>query len=81
MAVGQFTSPDSDPDMAVAESDKRALGIFAGNGTGGFSRTVIGFSSKVTFPTVVNIDAANQDDILLLQPNSDRLVVLLNVNP
>ena len=71
-------------DLITAESEKRAVGVFAGDGAGGFSRTQIGFESKVVFPRLVNVKgpagAGEPLDLLLLQPNEDRLLVLLNTH-
>jgi len=66
-------------DIVTAESEKRAFGIFSGNGIGGFSRTQIGFTTKVTFPRLLNVDGGNGDDLVFLQPNSDRIGVLINL--
>jgi hypothetical protein len=65
----------------TVEGDKRAIGIFAGDGAGGLSRTQIGLLTKPTFPRIVDVDNAGKDDLLVLEPNSDRLAVFLNVNP
>jgi hypothetical protein len=69
------------PDIVTVEGDKRAIGIFAGDGAGGLSRTQIGLLTKPTFPRIVDVDNAGKDDLLVLEPNSDRLAVFLNVNP
>jgi len=71
---------DTDLDLIVAEKDDRAVSIFAGTGAGGFSRTYIGFDHTVQHPILLNLDggAANNLDLVLLQPFKDRIAVLLN---
>ena len=57
-----------------------------GTGSGSFSHTQIGFTAPTTFPIVgptsLNFSASTtKSDLLLLQPFSDRVVILTNTNP
>ncbi len=78
--VAGDVSSDGNVDLIVGESDDRALGVFLGDGTGGFTRTQIGFLHQVVSPRLVDVGPATPLDLLLLQPNEDRLGVLLNAN-
>lgn len=69
---------DGIPDVISTEADKRAVGVFAGDGAGGFTRTQIGFTTRLILPHLVDVDGDGQLDLLLLQPASDRLAILLN---
>ncbi len=79
LVAGDFTG-DANPDLAVVELDKRVLGIFRGDGVGGLVRTQIGFESTVTQPRRVKMCGGTKDDLLLLQTNSDRVLLLCNVH-
>jgi hypothetical protein len=80
VASGNITG-DGVPDFVTAEAQFRVLGVFVGNGAGGYSRTQIAFTTRVTSPRLVNVNNAGQLDLLFLQPNADKLGVLLNLNP
>ncbi|MCH8887452.1 MAG: hypothetical protein IIC13_12755, partial [SAR324 cluster bacterium] len=75
-------------DVVVASREHRAVTILAGNGSGSFSRTQIGFTATTTFPIVVPTTPTNlnfscspdKSDLLFLQPLSDRVVILKNKN-
>ena len=75
-------------DVVVASREHRAVTILAGNGSGSFSRTQIGFTATTTFPIVVPTTPTNlnfscspdKSDLLFLQPLSDRVVILNNKN-
>ena len=71
---------DGNADMVTVETEKRAIGIFAGNGAGAFTRTQIGLLTKPTFPRLVDIDGDGVLDLMVLEPNSDRMAVFLNVH-
>lgn len=77
--IGDF-SGGTDPDLVLLETEDRALSVYTGNGTGYFTHTAIGFTTLPTFLTKVDADGSAKDDLLLLQPNQDRLVLLLNRN-
>lgn len=82
-ASGLFTTTGF-KDLVAAETHDRVLGVYKGNGAGGFSRTQVAFDSQVTQPTAVkfcNGGAATHDDVLLVQTFSDQVVLLCNVNP
>jgi hypothetical protein len=69
-------------DVVTAELSKRVLGVYAGNGTGAFFRTQIGFPTQITQPTPVNYcGSATNDDLLLVESFSDAVMLLCNVHP
>lgn len=71
---------DANLDMIVVEREDRAVSVLAGDGTGGFSRTYIGFYHTVQQPILIDLDGsgANDLDLILLQPFKDRVAILLN---
>jgi hypothetical protein len=77
LATGDFNR-DGCTDLAVAESLQRVLSILTGDCQGTFTRTVIGFSGQVGFPKVVDLEGNGSDDLLLVQSQSNRIVVLAN---
>ncbi|MCZ6626865.1 MAG: VCBS repeat-containing protein, partial [SAR324 cluster bacterium] len=77
---GDFNA-DGNCDLVVAERELRLISILNGNGAGGFGRTVIGFDTALRFPTVLDFDGNGIDDLLLLHPGLDRLVLLQNCHP
>jgi hypothetical protein len=79
LASGEFSS-DANLDFVSVELKRRVLGVYHGNGAGGFSRTQIGFDSQVTYPTPVGFCGGAYDDLLLLQSHSDRVVLLCNAH-
>jgi FG-GAP-like repeat len=68
------------PDIVTAESERRTIGIFAGDGLGNFARTQIGLLTLPTFPRLVSVFGGGFDDLLVLEPNSDRLAVFRNLH-
>ncbi len=78
--AGQVTA-DAAMDIVTVESERRTIGIFAGDGLGNFVRTEIGLLTLPSFPRIVDVDGVGKDDLLVLEPNSDRLAVFLNLNP
>ena len=73
-------------DVVVASQEYRAVSILANNGSGSFSYSVIGFTATPTFPLLVppafNFSTSTtKSDLILLQPCSDRVVILTNTNP
>jgi hypothetical protein len=79
-AVAGDVTSTANPDIVTVETEKRAVGIFDGTGGGGFIRTQIGLLTKPTFPRIVDVDGAGKADLLVLEPNADRLAVFLNRN-
>jgi hypothetical protein len=79
VVMGDLTD-DADPDLIIAEEEQRLLAVLAGNGSGGFKRSEIGFTSHPTFVTLVELDGLGKLDLVMLQPRADRLVYLLNEN-
>ena len=81
IAAGDFNA-DCLADFILTESVFRLVSVFAGDGAGLFDRTVVGFDTLVTSPTVLDLNGDNTvDDLLVLHPNFDRLVVLINSHP
>jgi len=86
LAAGRFQK-GGNLDFVVAEKVQRGLGFFYGDGQGGFARSQIGFDSLPTQPTPLCLSPAAQcaarttQDLVVLQPNRDRIVLLRNVNP
>ncbi len=79
IAVGDFNADDF-TDIITVEAEERVLSVLAGDGNGNFERTVVGFTAEATFPIVTDLDGDGQDDVLVLQTQSDRLMVLENVH-
>ena len=80
IACGDFNK-DTHLDFVTAESTRRLLSVFAGGGDATFERTVVGFDTSTTSPKVLDLSGPGSSDLLVLQPNSDQLVVLLNRHP
>jgi hypothetical protein len=70
---------DLNVDLVTAEDDRRTIGIFHGDGAGGFTRTQIGLTTHVAFPRLVDVDGDTDLDLPILQPYSDQLAVFENV--
>jgi len=70
---------DSNLDLAVAERGTRSISLLAGDGAGNFTSTVLGLESLPTYPTRVDANGDGKDDLLLLQPLNDSLVLFLHV--
>ena len=84
-AASGFLTNSGNLDVVVASREHRAVTILAGNGSGSFSRTQIGFTATTTFPIVVPTSlnfscSPDKSDLLFLQPFSDRVVILKNKN-
>ena len=79
IAVGDFNA-DGLTDITTVEAEERVLSVLAGDGTGNFVRTVVGFAAEATFPIVTDLDGGGRDDVLVLQTQSNRLLVLENVH-
>ena len=83
-AASGFLTNSGNLDVVVASREHRAVTILAGNGSGSFSSTQIGFTATTTFPIVVptslNFSGSGKSDLLFLQPFSDRVVILKNTN-
>jgi hypothetical protein len=71
---------DGCTDLAVAESDLRAISILAGDCKGEFTHTTIGFSSAPGVPLVLDLDGDGGEDIVAVQPRDQKVVVLRNVH-
>jgi hypothetical protein len=69
---------DGKLDVVTVESDRRTIGVFAGDGFGNLYRTQIGLLTKPTFPRIVSVNNVGRLDLLVLEPNEDRLAVFLN---
>ena len=80
IAQGDFNL-DGLQDLAITERDQRVVTILLGNGLGQFHRTWVAFSSEVRLPTVAHLNGDCSPDLLLLQPNTDRMVALINSHP
>ena len=79
-ATGDYSGTTA-KDFVTAEFSKRAVGVFQGDGAGGFTRTQIGFESLVNHPTTVpNLCGGGKDDLIALQPNVDQVLVLCSAN-
>ncbi len=77
--AGHFTGGAAgDLDLVVVGTDKRAVSVLAGDGAGNFSHTQIGFAETVRFPIAVDLDGVGGSDLILLQPFSDKVVILIN---
>jgi hypothetical protein len=72
---------DGDADLLTAEEEFRLLSVNAAVGNGTFVRTVIGLDTNTVTPTVADLDGDGGPDLLFLQPNADRMGVLLNCHP
>jgi hypothetical protein len=73
---------DLNVDLVTAEDDRRTIGIFHGDGAGGFTRTQIGLTTHVAFPRLVDVDGELPTpdlDLIILQPYSDQLAVFENL--
>lgn len=69
--------PDGNQDIITVEEEKRALGIFQGNGLGSFTRWVVAFDSILRSPHAVDLNGTgNADDLIVVQPYMDRVVIL-----
>ena len=79
LAVGDF-SGSAAQDLFSLERVDRAASMLVSDGSGGFSRGVIGFQELPTRPRAVNFGGGGKDDLLLLQPSLDRLTILENRN-
>ncbi|MEE8555788.1 MAG: hypothetical protein V3T00_07995, partial [bacterium] len=79
IAVGYFNADDF-TDIVTVEAEERVLSVLAGDGNGNFERTVVGFTAEATFPIVTDLDGGGRHDVLVLQTQSDRLMVLENVH-
>ena len=71
---------DGCTDLAVTETDLRAMSFLAGDCTGDFTITAIGFSSGPKFPLVVDLDGDGADDIVAVQTQNQKLIVLRNIH-
>ena len=76
--TGTLASGAAGLDLAVLESEKRAISILDGDGAGGFTRTVIGLEHSTRFPVVADLDGTGLNDLIVMQPTEDRLLFLLN---
>ena len=77
VASGDFDATGQ-PDLAIIESLRRAVGILKGSGSGSsftYDRSVIGTRSFMRSIHITDFDGENHDDILLLQPYQNRMVV------
>jgi hypothetical protein len=71
---------DGCADLAVPEQDLRQLAILTGQCNGEFDFTRFGFSSEVSHPLVVDMDADGALDLVLVQTQNQRVIVLRNVH-
>ena len=71
---------DGCTDLAVTETDLRSMSFLAGDCTGDFTITSIGFSSGPKFPLVVDLDGDGADDIVAVQTQNQKLIVLRNIH-
>ncbi len=81
VASGDFDATGQ-PDLAIIENLRRAVGILKGSGSGSsftYERSVIGTRSFMRSIHITDFDSANQDDILLLQPYQNRMVVFYSL--
>ena len=77
IAGGDFNT-DGNSDFVTAESVLDVISIHAGGGNALFARTILGYDTDTNSPTVLDLNGDTFDDLLLLQPGMDRIVVLLN---
>ncbi|MDH5751892.1 MAG: VCBS repeat-containing protein, partial [Deltaproteobacteria bacterium] len=80
LAAADWNS-DGNLDLAVTEHISRSVSILTGDGAGGFTSAVIGFSTLPARPLPVDANGDLKPDLLVLHPNEDRLALLLNVSP
>lgn len=73
-----FFNDDNCADLLTTEMIERVVSVLAGDCAGNFSRTVIGFTGAVSYPVVTDLDGNGTDDVVLVQKQSHRIVVLTN---
>jgi hypothetical protein len=80
LAPGAFT-PSGYLDLVVTESAKRMAYIGHGDGTGGFTFSQIGFDNGIGSAAVARLRPGKAQDIVMVQPLNNTLMILYNVNP
>jgi len=80
LVPGVFTS-SGNIDLAVSESTLRIEYIGYGDGNGNFNFTQIGFENGVGSPVAGRLRPGVAQDIVLVQPLNNTLMLLLNKNP